>query len=357
MLFYRRTAVGGTISSSSSSRKRGYQQMEMRKSFLLKTKEVYLDTGTLEKPCHDYYIRGQKATRQNGFYGVTTYIGEVLFQKFNRDAAIEKVLTSPRYYKDESYLYYGKTKEEIIEMWDGTSVEGSDVHNIIDDTLKTNDWKNLKSSYPTVCIGLWIFLQSTLKDYIVYASEVALVDDRLKITGCIDALFFNPLTKEFILVDWKSNSVKKDAYGVMGNHPSTKHLPHCKYYQYHCQVNIYAYILEKCYGIKCSRLIVVGFGLNKRKEQVKDEHLRREKDEAVLQHFLRSINKEFNNLHSQREKSVRSIGLAPPPNVLDQEMVKVVGNMEVYEMEIDHVFRQEFEIHREREVDNFIMYK
>ena len=312
---------------------------DKRRDFLRKIREVRLDTGTPDNPKHDYYVKGQKVGKENGYYGVTTYIGEVLFEKFNREQAINLVCNSSRYTSDPHYLYYQKTPEELIAMWDDTSVEGTDVHNIIDETLRTGVWTKLREKYPTVAIGLWMFLSATLKGYRVYASEITLVDEELKITGCIDALFYKPETNEFVLVDWKSNTVKMDAYGKIGIHPATRHLPSCKYYNYHCQVNMYAHILERHYGIKCGRLIVVGFGLDKRKKRAlegKGIH-----DGALLfNYFTRSMREKTKEGH----EPTSLLGLVAPAARMEEENLKlellqIMVDITACDMAIDYNFR------------------
>lgn len=329
--------------------------MERREEFLKRVRRAKLDTGTLEEPKHDYFIDGVKVGRHNGYYGVTSYIGEVLFPPFNTEKAVDLVLNSSRYSTDPDYIYYKATKEEILKSWKDTSTEGSDVHNLVDEILKTKCWDKLHAKYPSISLQLFLFLNTIVKDCIVYASEIPLFDPELKITGCTDALFYNKITKEFILVDWKSNCVKKNAYGQYGTTEETQHLPDCKYYHYQCQVNIYAHMLEKYYGIKCSKLIVVGFGLNLRKQQIKDEETRNEKDFNCLENFLKEIEKE-----KELKMKKGFMGLAPNLNTIEElkkkelreEIKNIMDNMGIYVMDIDNRFREKYHSNRKYQVDN-----
>lgn len=319
--------------------------MDQRKAFLESLKQTVLDTGTEEEPKHDYYVDGVLVGKHNGFVGVTTYIGETLFPKFDQNIAVQNVINGLRY-NDPQYIYYQKKEEEILDAWKFTAKEGSDVHNLVDEVLKTKDWSKLRSKYPMVAINLYFFLNSMMKDCVIYASEVPLVDRELKITGCTDALFFNVKENTFILVDWKANTVKKDSFGKFGHSPATLNLPDNKYFHYHCQVNIYAHILEKCYGIKCSKLIVVGFGLNKRKEEIRHEEKRIKKDQKILQFFTDEVLNEDSN----KKKKTGFMGMAPVIDLekeqqtkkKENELHKIIGYMGIYDMKIDTEFRDRF---------------
>jgi hypothetical protein len=291
-------------------------ELQKRLYEILNQKKVYLDTAydsVAGKNKHDYYLNGEKINKENGYYGVTTYIGDVLFVPFDREAAFMKVFNSPRYEGDPHYKYYKMNKQIMFQMWDDTAAEGTELHNAIDKFLHTYCKEDLKpTKFPYLLECLKVVFNECVPGTHIFASEIAVVDEELKISGCIDALFYNSNTNEFIIVDWKTNSISDVSYdGKNGVHAASKHLKDTKYSHYHCQVNMYALILERNYGIKCSKLFIVGFGYNK------------------------------DDVRTSLSRNDMS------------ELVKRIKNMDVYTVPCDDDFKTKFIRERKREVRYF----
>ena len=225
-----------------------------------------VQTGTKN---HDYYIDGVRVSREAGYYGVTTYIHNVLFKEFNKEEAWEKVRNSPRHSNDPRYRYFMKSKEEVFAMWEQSGDDGSDVHDRIDEFFKMtkNPREIFGEKYKQLRFCLAGIMEKTVPNCYIFASEVAMADKELKLTGCIDALFYNPATDRFVLLDWKANSVKTNHYGSFGIHPTSRHMPDTKYHRFHCQLNMYALMLRRVHNIYCEELYIVGFGLDKLMEK------------------------------------------------------------------------------------------
>lgn len=83
-------------------------------------------------------------------------------------------------------------------------------------------------------------------EWIVYSLEY-------KIAGQIDALFMSE--GKFILVDWKRVALSHEAWRKC--HPPFGEVDDNKFGHYTIQLNIYAFILEKSYGISVSEMRIV----------------------------------------------------------------------------------------------------
>lgn len=213
---------------------------------------------------HDYYVDGQKVGKEEGYVGVTTYVHKTLFKEFDKELAFTKVKDSLRYSSDPTYRYFLKPKEEVFNQWDQSAEEGSDVHDRIDEFLKGgNPRKSFNGDYEHLRYSLASILEKTVPNCYMFASEIALMDQDLKITGTTDALFYNPETGKYILLDWKANSVKASHFGEFGVHPTSSRFPDTKFHRYYCQLNLYALMLQRKYDVWCEKLYVVGFGLDK----------------------------------------------------------------------------------------------
>lgn len=282
-----------------------------------KRADVYLDTSTdpeTGEKRHDYYVNGVKVGKDQGYIGVTTYIHNNLFKKFDKEAAVQNVLRSPKYTTCSTYRYYLKPKEEILAMWEDSGAQGTDLHDKIDAFLRGGNIDELFTD------NLFLFrfclasvLMGAARDCILFGSESALHDPELRLTGCIDALFYNPKTKSFVLLDWKANSVKKDHYGEFGIHPTSSNIRDTKYNRYVCQLNIYALMLKRNYNLPCDKLYVVGFGIDKLMEQ-------------------------------------------PDYKTMDdnQKLDRLLENLDAYEVQSDQQFQDDFIKNRKAEVAEFL---
>lgn len=225
----------------------------------------------------------------NPYISVTTLIGEYE-QKFDI-AKMAKVCA-----KSQKGRYRGLTEKDIIKLWDNernaACKKGSKTHNIQEisinesngyiDTILPNKKRNrllCVSDILQVCnfgeVNLELLKTKLVKFPIIYSSIEKLVNAGYRIyselgiywypflvSGCIDLFAYNPNTKEFIILDWKTNIdkltfesgyYKKDAVGnrttewVSTNecmkYPLS-HLTNSSGNKYSLQLSLYAYLCE-----------------------------------------------------------------------------------------------------------------
>ena len=145
---------------------------------------------------HEYYIKEKKVDTS-----VTTCVHSV-FPAFNSKAIAEK--THAKRYNDKNSDYYGKTVEEILEMWDKNREEsarkGTELHygiemyyngqEVSEDTKETKEWSFFMQ---------WVSDSPHLK---MYRTEWFVYDADIDIAGSIDAVYINE-DGTLDICDWK----------------------------------------------------------------------------------------------------------------------------------------------------------
>ena len=195
---------------------------------------------------HIYYYKNEV------FKSVTTWISS-LFEKFNQEKIIEKMMNSKSFIKNE---LYGKTKEEIEELWmiknKKAIEEGVNLHNDIENYLNNETVNNTTIEF--------VYFQNFLREHLlqVYRTEWAVYDETLKLAGTIDMCAINP-NGSLSLYDWKrTKSIKKINYYKKYSTLDTLHyFDDTNFNHYALQLNLYKYILEKNYNFKVSSMYLV----------------------------------------------------------------------------------------------------
>jgi ATP-dependent exoDNAse (exonuclease V) beta subunit len=181
--------------------------------------------------------------------------------------------------------YYGKTAEEIKELWnqngDAASSKGTAMHLAIEQfihghpemidagVLDTKEWTYFSN-----------FWRDVKDDLVPYRSEWEVWSEEYKLAGSIDMVFYRKSDQSYVIYDWKrSKEIKMENDYENGLGPLS-HLPACNYWQYTIQLNLYRWILENHYGmpIKGMYLIVLHpdnktykrYPLNRLEEEIDD---------------------------------------------------------------------------------------
>ena len=211
---------------------------------------------------HIYYVKGAA-----GFTSVTTFV-HGFSKPFNQDAVIDKILK-----KEDKGQYEGMNAWQIKKLWRDngrTSRElGTKMHLAIETyynhliKIGRNELDN--SDY---CIGgyLWDGLEHEAAQFKAFASghydkitpyrlEWCIYDEKLKITGSIDAVFKNE-NGGYDIYDWKRSKEIKRGFNNL-QHPVLSALPDSNYWLYSLQLNLYKYVLEKNYGLRIDNLFLV----------------------------------------------------------------------------------------------------
>lgn len=201
-----------------------------------------------DEPTHTYTIDGD-----SDYTSVTTF-NHKLFEHFDADKIIKNMKKGKNW---ENSKYYGKTDEEIKEIWDKNRDEaataGTKMHYDIEcyynespnenDSIEYQYFLNFKDAFPN------------LK---AYRTEWTVFHEELKLAGSIDMVFENE-NGELLIYDWKRSKeiVKTNSWNKYSNCEVISHIPDTNYWHYCLQLNTYKAILEAKYDRKVVGLYLI----------------------------------------------------------------------------------------------------
>lgn len=247
---------------------------------------IHFDEGP-----HKYTIQGiNGVTKETEFTSVTTFVHEQ-FEHFDAKKVIAAMMRNEKKWNDPiaNAKYYGKTPEEIEEMWNKSGEEaaskGTEMHYKIecfyndpandtpnsscrggeDTSLEFNYFLNFHNEH----IGI---PATTLRPY---RTEWTVFHEEARIAGSIDMVYevtdpnptaessertgAEPPPPSLVIYDWKRcrEIVKINRGNKFAIHPAIEHLPDTNYWHYTLQLNIYKYILQTKYNKIVSDLYLV----------------------------------------------------------------------------------------------------
>jgi hypothetical protein len=207
-----------------------------------------------DEPTHRYTIKGDN----KGWISCTGFLHD-FFPHFNPDATISKMMRSPKWPQSK---YFGKTAEQIKAEWEASGKEASgsgtamhlaieqhmhDSEEVIDPAVKeTKEWKYYMNFW-NACGG----------DLVPYRSEWEVFCEEHKLAGSIDMVYYRPSDKKYVIYDWKRSKEIKTSNTFESGYPPLEHLPHCNYWHYTLQLNVYKWFLETYYGLEIGDLYLV----------------------------------------------------------------------------------------------------
>jgi len=195
---------------------------------------------------HIYTINGN-----SNYKSVTTWL-KSYFEKFDADAIIDKMMSSPKW---ETNKYFGKTKIEIKTLWrqngDEAARLGTRLHKLIE------DFYNGKDAYDTSIE--YMYFKDFTKDYNLtpYRTEWMIYDEELCLAGSIDMVFMND-DGSVSIYDWKrckSVDMYSD-FNKWGLFPIND-IPDSNYWHYVIQLNTYKLIIEKHYELNVREMVLI----------------------------------------------------------------------------------------------------
>jgi hypothetical protein len=187
---------------------------------------------------HSYKYKKIKAK-----YSVTQFIKK-FFHEFDSDRIISQMMMSKNWNKSK---YNGMSKEEIKELWeenrDQESKLGTEMHENFENFLNSS-FSTDKSDY---IINKELFsLQRFLIEnkFLTWkTSELRIFNEKYRIAGSIDAIFYHEYENSFVILDWKrSKEIKYKSYDF-GKHP-IENVMDTNYWHYSLQLNMYKYLLS-----------------------------------------------------------------------------------------------------------------
>ena len=208
---------------------------------------------------HKYTCDGEA-----GYTSVTTW-NHTHFKQFDADAIITKMMSN----KNKWLLspYYGRTREEIKEMWDKNRDEaaqlGTDMHYAIEqyylNIINADEGADVLSANLPEKFLKFVNDFPELKPY---RSEWMIFDEDVRLAGSIDMVFkasADDDDDELYIYDWKRcKDIKKTSpFNEFSHTDCISHLPDTNYWHYALQLNTYKAILESKYNKKVTKLCLV----------------------------------------------------------------------------------------------------
>lgn len=228
-------------------------------------------------------------------------------------------------YKNDNSPYYNMTRKEILTQWSSTGTFGTTVHNYIETYLLNYPrFKHLTDDATRLCVltkpdeEVPDKYMSCLRQFFNWEQKfeaegwtpfqsekiVFDIDDPdLRIAGSIDAIYSKPNETtgelEYAVVDWKTSSKNFSSGRSYGSNKigyPFDDIKNAKLNHYSMQLHIYRYLLEKHYGMKIVRLIIVQLNPEPNKDVLAYEMKISLDVEKLLTHyrdarvFLREVN-------------------------------------------------------------------
>jgi hypothetical protein len=257
-----------------------------------------------EEGPHKYTIQGiNGVTAETEFTSVTTLVHQH-FEHFNAKEVIAAMMRNQKKWNDPvaNAKYYGKTAEEIEEMWSkagrDAAAKGTEMHykiecfyNDADATTTPTEENEIERSCdaslasfgesrtvsrrcsPDTPPELKYFKnfhnehvageQATLRPY---RTEWTVFHEEARIAGSIDMVYEVITTTAtttdppaIAIYDWKRcrEIVKTNRGNKFATHPAIEHIPDTNYWHYALQLNIYKYILQSKYNKTVTDLYII----------------------------------------------------------------------------------------------------
>ena len=209
---------------------------------------------TFDEEAHAYYVRGRRLRS-------VTDVVAAAFPTFDAESVAERIVRSHRSQSDPTYAYYGMTEADVVASWDGKGTGaqalGTALHGEIERAL-AGEGPGPDASRVGPEFGHFRAYRRDHAGHVVVRTEWRIYDEERGLAGTVDAVFRDPEGR-YVLVDWKrSREVTRENRWERGHDP-VAHLPHTNYWHYALQLNLYASVLERHYGVAVGamRLVVL----------------------------------------------------------------------------------------------------
>jgi hypothetical protein len=202
---------------------------------------------------HIYVIDGNS----QGYTSVTT-LNHACFKHFNAEKVVDTLLKSSKR-KDPEDKYFGKTREDILEMWNKNGKEastaGTKLHENIEYYYNELPVENTSKEY-----GYFLKFRNDYPHLEAYRTEWYVFYEEIKLAGSIDMVFRNTENGTFEIYDWKRvNEIKFDAFDKndVGLYDFLEDLPNTNFWHYTLQLNTYKKILEDKYDMQIAKMFLI----------------------------------------------------------------------------------------------------
>jgi hypothetical protein len=211
------------------------------------------DNITFDEGPHIYTVDGDSS-----FTSVTTW-NHSHFKPFDSDKIIDKMMASPKWINNK---YYGKTKEEIKNLWKMNGLEssaaGTKMHYDIECFYNNNKVENNSIEF-----SYFMKFHNSNPQLKPYRTEWMVYDKELKLAGSIDMIYENS-DGTLDICDWKRcKDIKKHNSWASSTTECIEHLPDTNFWHYALQLNTYKFLLEKNYGKTIKNMYLICLHPNK----------------------------------------------------------------------------------------------
>ncbi len=230
-----------------------------REEYLKELNKAFGDFKFFEQD-HHYEYKGQRVG-----ISVTTFIHEYA-NEFNEQEMAEK-----------SAIKNNKSVQEILDEWhykrDFSCEKGTTCHEWSQHLWSGNEYNELLFDGSIEYINAVNKIQNQAKNFKkdyedrlehLY-DELPIGSEEFNIASCVDHLFYNKLTGDLVLVDYKTNSYLK-GYNEKAYKKSMKvplqHLNDDSLHHYYLQLSIYKFLIEKYANVKVEEMFIVYFSEN-----------------------------------------------------------------------------------------------
>lgn len=191
------------------------------------------------------------------------------FEPFDADVVLEKYYERWQQNPYKKPEYYGKTQNEIKEIWKNDQEEGTRLHKAIElfynNHAAMEGDRRIPIRYEKERVEWKQFLQfhqDHHHDFSPFRTEMKVWSGPHKLAGMIDLVVRNN-DGSFTLYDWKRSkhaivSDKEKNYRKYGSKP-LGNVKDTKYYKYALQLNLYRSLLERFYHYRIRDMFVVRF--------------------------------------------------------------------------------------------------
>lgn len=224
----------------------------------------------VEEP-HKYFINGSCEHIMS-----CTEFTHLFFEPFKEQEIALSIVNSKSFVtrkNQPSYDYRGcHTLTDVLNVWKEARDLGTYLHDNIDKFLNGESSEIHPKNDYSFKMFKELHENKFWWNFTIFRTEWSIYDKDTMISGQLDAIgkLNNTYEDEYIIIDWKRNkSIDARSFARMrgakeyptGYGPCSK-IEDCKLMVHTIQLNVYKYILEKNYGLKIKKLMLVRFHPN-----------------------------------------------------------------------------------------------
>lgn len=203
----------------------------------------------MDEPTHIYYLDGKPMSISG-----TGFI-HLFFEPFDSGAVADDLSRKAKL----GTKYYGKTRQEILDMWAEGTHAGTRMHKNIEDFMNGIVVPHTDIT-DTTEYGLFAQFHKLMGkwDLEPYRTEWIIYDADADIAGSIDFIARNKKTGNLWIIDWKRcTKFARESFRGKKGKMVCNDVDDCNGCHYEIQVNLYRYILEKNYGVNIEQCLLV----------------------------------------------------------------------------------------------------